>query len=223
MKRIQEAISSRAEKAMLVWIASRLPRFVTPDSLTIGALFGAFLTFAGLIASRWAPSFLFLSIFGLIVQNFGDSLDGTLARVRHIERPRYGFTVDHGSDILSQVLLALGFGLSPYVRLDCSLLALVGYLSVCTVSFQRLHVTGELKLSYNGVGPTEIRVVLLVGMLALYFFGPMPLSSFNGVLGVPDLVALALFLGGSFTAYSSVWSTAKEFAGETPGSTSSMR
>jgi archaetidylinositol phosphate synthase len=221
MKRIHLAYTAEAERAMLQWIAVRLPPAVTPDGLTLFGLFGSVVCFAGLVASRFSPNFLLLALIGLLFQNFGDSLDGNVARLRRIERPRYGFIVDHGSDMLSQVLLALGFGLSPYVRLDCALLACVGYLCVTVVSFQLLHLTGELHLSYNRIGPTEVRIVLFVGILLLYFFGRMPLGLFHGALAVSDMVALALFFVSSFLAYSTVWRTARSLSGERPGATAS--
>jgi archaetidylinositol phosphate synthase len=208
-KRVHEAFTVRRERELMLWIARRLPAAVTPDHMTAFGLLGSLICFLGLVASWTRPAFLWVGVLGLIVQNFGDSLDGNLARLRSAERPRYGFLVDHTSDLLSQVLLALGFGLSPFVRLDCALLALVGYLSVSVVSFLRLQVTGVLHISYNRVGPTEIRIVLLLGMVALYFFGPMRLGAFDGRLGVPDLIALAIFVAASFMAYSAAWSTAQ--------------
>ena len=214
IKRVHEAFTARREREFMLWIARRLPLSITPDHLTALGLFGSLISFLSFLACWISPAFLWLSSFGLLLQNFGDSLDGNLARLRAIERPRYGFMVDHGSDLVTQVLFAIGFGLSPYMRLDCALLALVGYLTVSVVSFLRLHATGVLYLSYNRIGPTEVRILLFVGNAFLYFFGPSRIAAFNNKLGVADLVALGIFFVASATAYSAIWATARSLEDE---------
>ena len=212
VKRVHEAFTARSEKRLLVWIATRLPPSVTPDQLTLLGLAGSLVSFFGYIACWLSPGFLWLASLGLVIQWFGDSLDGSLARVRRIERPRYGFIVDHASDIVSQGLFAIGIGLSPYIRLVSALLALVAYMAVSVVSFLRLHVTGDLHLSYSGVGPTEMRLLLIVGNAILFFVGSMPLRFMGLRIGVPDVLALAVFVFGTTSAFFGAWTTAREIA-----------
>jgi hypothetical protein len=116
-----------------------------------------------------------------------------LARVRRIERPRYGFFVDHVSDIASQFLLVLGLGLSPLMRFDVALLALLGYLALSTYTYVKLHVTRSMQLTYFGIGPTEIRVLIGAGLvLAMYVDLPWMASSV-GPIGIFDAVGVMLF------------------------------
>lgn len=212
MNRIHEAFTARSEKKLLLWIAARLPLSVTPDRLTAFGVLGSLISFLSYLACWLSPDFLWLASAGLVIQWMGDSLDGTLARLRRIERPRYGFMVDHSTDIISQLMFAIGIGLSPYLHLASALLALVAYLAVTAVSFIRLHVTGDLHLSYGKIGPTEMRLLLILGNVLLYFFGAMPIRLFQMRFGVPDVVALAMFAFGVGSATTGAWSTARQVA-----------
>src|SRR5690349_16571716 len=113
VERIQENMLARAERRLLTWLCGRMPDWVTPDRLTFFGLFGALLVFAGYIASNDTPEWLWLSIAGYAVHWFGDSLDGSLARFRKIERPRYGYFLDHSCDGVATTLVLLGIGMSP--------------------------------------------------------------------------------------------------------------
>src|SRR6185295_5959784 len=126
-RRIHRSLLAAAEKVLLVRLAGALPRWVTPDLLTALGLLGAATAFAGYLLAARDPDFLWLANLGLLLHWYGDSLDGTLARVRGAERPRYGFLVDQSTDAAGDILIMAGLGLSPYVRLDAALLALVGY------------------------------------------------------------------------------------------------
>src|SRR5262245_24038819 len=108
-------------------MASALPAWVTPDRLTALGVFGAAVVFAGSLLSNRDPAFLWLANLGLVIHWLGDSLDGTLARVRGSERPKLGFVMDQSVDVVGDILIMAGLGLSPFVRLDAALLALVGY------------------------------------------------------------------------------------------------
>ena len=155
------------ERRVLQWLVRRLPDWVTPDHLT-GLGFGA-MVLAGL--SYWAardhPSALILVIACLAVNWFGDSLDGTLARSRNCQRPRYGFYVDHISDVLGTLCLVGGMGLSGYMSPLVALALLVSYYLVSIDVFLATYCRGAFRMAYWGFGATELRVVLVIGNIAL--------------------------------------------------------
>jgi archaetidylinositol phosphate synthase len=143
-----------------------------PDHLTAIGFAGAVLAAAGYAASGSRPDFLWLSSLGLAINWLGDSLDGTVARLRGIERPRYGYYLDNSIDCISQLLLAFGIGLSGYVRFDLCLFALVAYLMVSALSFIRANVSNVFQITYAAVGPTEVRVGFVVLNALLIIFPP---------------------------------------------------
>ncbi|MGI8943131.1 MAG: CDP-alcohol phosphatidyltransferase family protein [Qipengyuania sp.] len=188
------------ERRILNYLCARLPRWVTPDRLTAFGMVGAVMVFAGYLGSNLDRDWLWLAVGGYVVHWFGDSLDGSLARFRKIERPRYGYFLDHSCDGLATVLLVVGIGLTPYVLLEVALVALAGYLLMSIHAFLSVRVLGELRLSYMNAGPTEMRMVLTALTMAMYYFGEEhPLVSnlngfdlFVGSVGV-GLIALFVF------------------------------
>jgi phosphatidylglycerophosphate synthase len=150
------------------------------------------LIFAGYWASQLSADYLILVALGLAVNWFGDSLDGTLARYRHIERPRYGYFVDHSVDSFNEFMIMFGMGLSPYVRLDIALLALCGYLMMSILVFLRTHASGVFKISYGRFGPTEVRVILLILTLIMFLAGPVRLPAVSSTLTLYDLLVGAV-------------------------------
>jgi phosphatidylglycerophosphate synthase len=196
--RVLDTLTGPLERPALKWLAERMPLWVTPDVLTWIGVSGSVLVFAGYALTTVSPDFLWLATAGLVVNWFGDSLDGTLARVRHIERPRYGFYVDHTVDVVSESLIALGLGLSPYVSFDLAALALIGYLAMSVLVYVRTVVDGVFKISYSLLGPTEVRIVLVAVNVALYVYGNPMIGTPWGEIGLADavvaLVAAALFL-----------------------------
>jgi phosphatidylglycerophosphate synthase len=200
--RVQENLLARSERRLLNWICARLPAAVTPDMLTALGMVGAFMVFAGYGASNLGGEWLWLTIAGYFVQWLGDSTDGSLARFRKIERPRYGYFLDHSCDGLATTLVVVGIGFTPYVAMEVALVALAGYLLLSIHAFLSVRVLGELKLSYLNAGPTELRFVLLAltfTMMAVGVDAPRwssPLGSLNGfdmVVGVIGLVLIVLF------------------------------
>jgi len=142
----------------LAWLAARMPRWVTPDLLTAIGVLGATVTCVGYAFAGAHPALLWIATFGLVINWFGDSLDGTVARFRHIERPRYGYFLDNSLDCLAALLLALGLGLSGYVRFDFGFFTLAAYMMMSALTFLRANVTGVFYVTYGGIGPTEIRI-----------------------------------------------------------------
>lgn len=197
--RIQENLVARMERRALNWLCARLPRRVSPDMLTAIGMVGAVMVFAGYIGSNADRNWLWLCVAGYVVHWFGDSLDGSIARFRKIERPRYGYFLDHSCDGFATTLLVVGIGLTPYVLLEVALVALAGYLLMSIHAFLSVRVLGELRLSYMNAGPTELRLILIALTLAMYFVGPeapllWQLNIFDLFVGGVGLLLVGLFV-----------------------------
>lgn len=190
--RILDGFSARSERAVLNWLTPRVPKAISPDQLTALGVFGAVCACVGAALTNISTGFLYIAIAGLFLNWLGDSLDGTVARFRKIERPRYGFFVDHLSDVASQILIVFGLGLSPYLQFPVILVALVAYLVMTIYSLVKLHVSRTMQLSYFGVGPTEIRILVGAGMLLTLFVEPFPVSTIFGNLTVFDFAAIGV-------------------------------
>lgn len=199
-ERVNDILLGPLERPALKWLAAHMPAWLTPDGLTLIGVIGTLIVFAGYVSSRWSPIFLWLASFGFVVNWFGDSLDGTVARHRRIERPQYGFFIDHTVDAGSQVLMFGGLGLSPYVSLNVALLALVGYLLVSVYVYVDTYVSGRFKLSYGKLGPTEIRVIAIMLNIVMFFVGVPEVTLSFGTFPVYDfaVLAIALILFGIF-------------------------
>ena len=157
------------EKRALIWIAERLPRWVSSDHLTLLGL-GAMLA-AGLAywASGSYPLALWLVVVALGVNWFGDSLDGTVARVRNQQRPMYGYYVDHVIDIVGALFLLGGLAMSGYMTPLVALGLLIGYLMLSAETYLATHACGIFRLSLLKVGPTELRILLAIGTVYLLY------------------------------------------------------
>ena len=159
--RIQTSVLNELEKKVLVWLAERQPRWITSDILTYIGTFGAVVIAAGYILSAWNINFLWLSSLGFIINWYGDSLDGTLARVRKTQRPVYGYYLDHTIDAINEVMIFVGVGLSGLMHLEIALLALVMYLLMTINVSINAHLKKEFKLTYASMGPTEFRIIMI--------------------------------------------------------------
>lgn len=202
-QRIQTSLLNAAEKRILIWLAQRQPSWVTSDMLTFLGVGGAVICALGFLLSCWNIQWLWLSSLGLVINWYGDSLDGTLARVRNTQRPVYGFFIDHTLDAITICIMCIGAGLSPMLRLDIAMLILAGYLCLSIYTYIGAILKGEFRLTYSSFGPTEFRlIVILINTFYMY----MPWSSVNyyfyGIkLGIIDIVGfiIAVLL---FVAYS---------------------
>jgi archaetidylinositol phosphate synthase len=204
--RINDTLLGAVEKKILLWLAARMPAWVVPDTLTALGLFASILIFISYALTVFNKEFLWLASLGFLIQWFGDSLDGTLARYRKIERPRYGFFVDHMIDSISEVLIFLGLGLSPFLRFDLALLALVSYMLLATYVYLVTYVNGVFRISYMRLGPTETRVLAILANTWVFFASNPTVRLFkNGPaflsisLTYYDLVAI--FFTGLVTAF----------------------
>lgn len=197
LDRIQQNWLAAGERRVLNWLCAHMPASVTPDKLTILGMIGAAMIFAGYVASNLSPHWLLLAILGYAVQWFGDSLDGSLARYRHIERPSYGYFIDHSCDGLVVLLILAGMGLSPFVTMDVAMVALAGYLLLSIHAYLSARVLGEFKLSYLSAGPTELRF-LLIGLTIMMMelgYGPGLFGAWSGFdIFVGTVAAILIFL-----------------------------
>lgn len=193
-KRILNTLTGSVEKPFLRWMAARLPGWVTPDMLTIFGVFGAVVVFVGYALCNLDPAYLWLANLGFVINWFGDSLDGTLARVRRIERPVYGFYVDHATDAFDEILVFLGIGISPFVRFELACLALVGYFLLSVLVYVRTCVRGEFTISYGKLGPTEARLIGITANTLVFFVGNPTLNLFALNLTVYDSIAIGIIV-----------------------------
>lgn len=175
--RIQTSILNGVEKKILLFLAAKQPRWMSSNILTLIGTLGAILISMGYILSQISVDFLWISSLGFIVNWYGDSLDGTLARVRKIERPIFGYYLDHTVDIINELFIFIGLGLSGLIHLELSLLLFIIYLMLTVNVSINAHLKKEFKLTYAKLGPTEFRVLAILAN-TIYIFCPM-INSFR--------------------------------------------
>ena len=201
-KRIQTSILNGMEKKVLVWLAQRQPKWMTSDALTYIGVLGAGMYMLGGWLSGRNINWLWLASFGLFIHWYGDSLDGTLARVRNAQRPVYGFFIDHTLDAVTTCMIFWGAGLSPLFRMDVALFILAGYLCLSIYTYICTILKGEFRLTYGYMGPTEFRLLLIL-INTLYIYVPCIQQQYHlwGYgLGILDIIGL--FVGSVlFLAY----------------------
>jgi archaetidylinositol phosphate synthase len=195
-------ITATCERAALYWLAERTPPWVTPDFMTGLGLAGAIVTGVSLAISHHSTWWLLIAALGLIVNWVGDSMDGTLARYRRIERPRYGFYVDQIVDLCAQIVIMAGIGLSPYMSVEIAFLALAVYLAATCYTLLKLQISKVKQLTYYGVGPTEVRLLLIAGITLAAWLGPEASSRWLNDLSLFDLLALVFSLAGIIGLFS---------------------
>ena len=198
--RVHNALTAELEKRLLTWMALRMPETINPDHLT--ALGFAAQVFAGVayaLSSRDGRFFWLVNFF-LAVNWFGDSLDGTLARVRNRQRPRYGFYVDHIADTFGAFALMAGLGCSGYVHWEIAAGMLVCFYALSIESYLATYTTGRFHLSHGLFGPTEIRILLAVGNILTLNYPYMNLAGrrflsfdFGGAVAIVGMAAMVLF------------------------------
>lgn len=160
--RIQTSILNAAEKKVLVWLAERQPKWMTSDILTYIGTFGAVVIAVGYILSSRSISWLWLSSLGFVINWYGDSLDGTLARVRKRLRPIYGYYLDHTVDAINEFIMVLGIGLSGLMHLNLALVILALYFMLTINVSINAHLKKEFRLTYARLGPTEFRIIMII-------------------------------------------------------------
>jgi len=193
MKRENHTLLGAGEKKLLLFLASRLPLWVTPNILTSIGMAGSMLVFLGYWFSTFNENFLWLACFGWIVNWYGDSLDGSLARYRKIEKPRFGFYIDHHCDAFSVLIIGMGFGLSPYIRFDVALLLLIAYLLMSIQTYILTCSTGVFRISYAKLGATEFRIIAILITMFIYFVKLPQITLLNNIWSILDMLLFIPF------------------------------
>ena len=152
---------AKPEKRLLTWIASRLPRWILPDDLTALGVLAALGVAVAYQLSNESLDWLWVASGLLVLQWLGDSLDGTLARVRKIERPTYGYYLDHLVDAIATAAIGIGLGLSPLMLLSIGTLIVVAYLILSINVYLESYAFGRFSIGYGWIGPTEVRLILI--------------------------------------------------------------
>ncbi len=194
-ERTSQFLLARLEKRILPRMAEALPGWVVPDHLTLLGMLASLGIGVAYVLSNRAEAWLWAASGLLVVQWFGDSLDGTLARVRKIERPRYGFYLDHLTDAFATLVIGLGLGLSPYMLLAVGLAIVIAYLLLSINVYLETHVFGRFSFGYGMLGPTEVRVVLIGLNTTALLLGPWPFEFAGLGMTVFDVAGLAAALG----------------------------
>lgn len=190
-RRVVNTFLQPLERRVVNWLAAHMPSWVSPDLLTGAGLLGTTVVFLGYLLTNFSKNFLWLASLGFVLHWFGDSLDGTLARYRNRQKPRYGFYVDHAVDALGELLIALGLGLSPYVRFDVALLLLAGYLLMTLQNYVFTCATSIFVMSQGKIGGTEIRVLAILLNAVMFFTGSPVIRLPFGAVSAYDIFGIA--------------------------------
>ncbi len=203
-ERVNRTTVARFEQWALPRMAQRLPEWVTPDTLTGIGLLSAVVIGASYVLTQYSLDWLWLASLGFVVHWWGDSLDGTLARVRDIRRERYGFYVDHQSDAVSTFLIFVGLGLSPLMELSVALFLIIAYY-LMMIHVNLVTITRDVfKISFAGAGPTELRLFMIAANTAVFFLGnpvvavagyELRLFSLIGIVGTGILLVVYAIFG----------------------------
>ena len=188
---------ARSEKRALIWIAGRLPSWVNSDHLSALGLSAMGCAGLSFYYAQWNPvAGLILVVLSLFANWFGDSLDGTLARVRNQQRPRYGYYVDHVIDLAGTAMLFAGLAASGFMSPLVAALVVAAFFLVSAEAYLATHARGVFNMAFLGVGPTELRILLAIGALFIidrpivnaFGLGPVRLFDLGGVIGVIGMV-----------------------------------
>ena len=204
--RLQNSFTAATERKALLWLAARLSPSVNSDHLTVLGFVAMFLAGCSYALARWHPWGLLLATVCLALNWFGDSLDGTLARVRNRQRPRYGFYVDHMIDSFGALFLMGGLAVSGYIDWRIAMGLLVAFLLLSIESYLASYTLGIFRLSFAKLGPTEIRILLAIANTVLFFLPSARISGWSsrlldigGAIAIVAMTAMALFAAVSHT------------------------
>jgi phosphatidylglycerophosphate synthase len=193
--RVIQTLTGPWEKRVLPRMARALPAWVTSDHLTVLGIFAGFLIFAGFVLLRSSRWWIMLSNAGFVIHWWADSLDGTLARVRHRERERFGYFVDHVCDAFTVALISIGLALSGLVHLGVGLSVALGYLLMNIYAHLVAYADRVFRISYGRLGPTELRVLFMAITTSGAFWNPVLIQVFGTGFTVTDILALTAGAG----------------------------
>jgi len=164
------------ERPALQWLAAHMPAWVNSDTLTVIGILGSLLTLVSfiIVGRTGGPLrnyWVLIACLGFVINWFGDSLDGTLARYRHLSRPNYGYYTDHAIDGITSLLIFAGIGLSGIARFDVAMVALCGWLLLMVQVYLKTHATGVFEMTSIKLGPTELRLIVIILNTVLFYFG----------------------------------------------------
>jgi archaetidylinositol phosphate synthase len=204
--RLQNSFTAATERKALLWLARRMPPSINSDHLTLLGFVAMFLAGCSYVLVRWTPWGLLLATLCLALNWFGDSLDGTLARVRNRQRPRYGFYVDHMIDSFGALFLMGGLAVSGYIDWRIAMGLLVAFLLLSIESYLASYTLGIFRLSFAKFGPTEIRILLAIANTVLFFFPAARIPGWSsrlldvgGAIAIVAMTAMAIFAAVSHT------------------------
>lgn len=204
--RLQNSFTAAPERQALLWLAARMPPSINSDHLTLLGFVAMFLAGGSYVLARWNPWGLLLATLCLVLNWLGDSLDGTLARVRNRQRPRYGFYVDHMTDSFGALFLMGGLAASGYIDWRIATGLLVAFLLLSIESYLASYTLGVFRLSFAKFGPTEIRILLAIANSILFFMPAARIPGWShrllnvgGAIAIVAMAAMALFAAVSHT------------------------
>lgn len=210
--RIVGGLTGAWEKPYLIRTAQKLPRWVSSDHLTCLGIIGSIFIASGYALSGHSKLWILLSQLGLYLNWFGDSLDGTIARVRHEERERYGYFIDHMVDSFVFVFIAIGVGVSPLMDLRISLCIAIIFLLFNNYCHITTYIDGVFKISFGIVGPTEFRIIIFLVNIVLLFIDPFVKHSVFGMqLTVFDIVGILICVIFSIVLIATTVSSGKKY------------
>jgi len=204
-ERLQQSLSAELEKRLLIWLADHTPCWIQPDHLTIVGFAAQLLTGVSYAFAGSNRLWLVAGIGFLALNWFGDSMDGTLARVRNQQRPRYGFYIDHMLDSIGALALMGGLAVSGLMHPVIAVGLLVLFLLLSIQSYLATYTLGEFRMSFWSFGPTELRLLLVLGNVALWHgsglvHGHFRLFDVGGAIGIAGMTAMLVF----FTARNTI-------------------
>ena len=204
--RLQNSFTAAPERQALLWLAAHMPPSINSDHLTLLGFVAMFLAGGSYVLARWNPWGLLLATLCLVLNWLGDSLDGTLARVRNRQRPRYGFYVDHMTDSFGALFLMGGLAASGYIDWRIATGLLVAFLLLSIESYLASYTLGVFRLSFAKFGPTEIRILLAIANTILFFMPAARIPGWShgllnvgGAIAMVAMAAMALFAAVSHT------------------------
>jgi phosphatidylglycerophosphate synthase len=211
-QRRNRSFLAQAEQRAIREILPRLPARINSSTLTVIGVCGSLIASLSLIACNWSLAWTPLFVVGIVLNWFGDSLDGSLARYRKEERPRFGFIVDHTCDLFSQIAIIVSFGLSPFLSLVSSLAILLCYLLFSAYTYIRAAAHHVHQMSYIGVGATEFRILMILwGVAGAAFQIHEPLVNGLSSLDIAILSMAAMAVAGlGYKAFSDAMQVAAE-------------
>lgn len=194
-ERVIQTLTGPWETRVLPKMARALPAWVNSDHLTVLGIVAGFVIFAGLVLVRHSRWWIMLSNAGFVLHWWADSLDGTLARVRHREREQYGYFVDHVSDAFTTILFALGLALSSLVHIGVGMFVAIGYLLMNVYAHVEAYIDRVFRISYGGLGPTEIRIICMAVTTTGALWNPFIVRAFHVDFRLTDVLVLSVGIG----------------------------